>query len=45
MESGLDKAEEDSQIKDRLIQKSTKMPAPPTKSAINHRLWPEVKLL
>ena len=42
MESGLDKVEEESQIKDRLKQKAVEIPTTPTTLASNHRLWPEV---
>ncbi|XP_014225867.1 collagen type IV alpha-3-binding protein isoform X2 [Trichogramma pretiosum] len=42
METGLDKIEEDNQIKDRLKQKLVAIPATPTTPAAKHRLWPEI---
>lgn len=43
METGLDKIEEESQIKDRLKQKSIAILKTPTTPAAQHRLWPEVR--
>ncbi|KAJ8669971.1 hypothetical protein QAD02_001230 [Eretmocerus hayati] len=42
METGLDKIDEDNQIKDRLKQKSAAIPSAPSTPAIKHRLWPEI---
>lgn len=41
METGLDKIDEDNQLKDRLKQKSVIVPTPRT-PALKHKLWPEV---
>lgn len=43
MEIGLDKIEEDNQIKDRLKQKAEVVPTTPTTPAVKHRLWSEVQ--
>ncbi|XP_058809620.1 ceramide transfer protein [Phymastichus coffea] len=42
METGLDKIDEDNQIKDRLKQKSEAILTTPTTPAVKHRLWPEI---
>ncbi|XP_011500037.1 PREDICTED: collagen type IV alpha-3-binding protein [Ceratosolen solmsi marchali] len=42
METGLDKIDEENEIKDRLKQKSVVIPTTPTTPAIKHRLWPEI---
>ncbi|XP_023245930.1 collagen type IV alpha-3-binding protein [Copidosoma floridanum] len=42
VETGLDKIDEDNQIKDRLKQKSVAIPATLNTPAVKHRLWPEI---
>jgi collagen type IV alpha-3-binding protein len=42
METGLDKIDEENEIKDRLKQKSVAIPTTPTTPAVKHKLWPEV---
>jgi len=41
VETGLDKIEEENQLRDRLKQKSVSILTSPT-TASTHRLWPEV---
>ncbi|XP_043256945.1 ceramide transfer protein isoform X1 [Colletes gigas] len=43
VETGLDKIEEENQLRDRLKQKSVSILATPTMSASKHRLWPEIE--
>jgi len=44
VETGLDKIEEENQLRDRLKQKSVSILTSPT-TASTHRLWPEVIIL
>lgn len=43
VETGLDKIDEDNQIRDRLKKKSSKALANPLTVATKHRLWSEVR--
>lgn len=42
VETGLDKIDEENQLRDRLKQKSVSILTTPIMSAVKHRLWPEV---
>lgn len=42
VETGLDKIDEENQLRDRLKQKSVSILTPPNMPAAKHRLWPEV---
>lgn len=44
VETGLDKIDEDNQLRDRLKQKAVAIPQSPVGPAATHRLWPEVCL-
>ncbi|XP_076751697.1 ceramide transfer protein [Xylocopa sonorina] len=43
VETGLDKIDEENQLRDRLKQKSVSILTTPTMSAVKHRLWPEIE--
>ncbi|KAF7408715.1 hypothetical protein HZH66_003252 [Vespula vulgaris] len=43
VETGLDKIDEENQLRDRLKQKSVTILTTPTTSAVKHRLWPEIE--
>lgn len=43
VETGLDKIDEENQLRDRLKQKSVSILTTPTTSAVKHRLWPEIE--
>lgn len=43
VETGLDKIDEENQLRDRLKQKSVSISATPTMSAVKHRLYPEIE--
>ncbi|XP_046752312.1 ceramide transfer protein [Diprion similis] len=42
VETGLDKIDEENQLRDRLKQKVVSIPTSPTTPAAKHRLWPEI---
>lgn len=42
VETGLDKIEEENQLRNRLKQKSVSILTSPTITASSHKLWPEV---
>lgn len=44
VETGLDKIDEDNQLRDRLKQKSVSILTTSTMPAAKHRLWPEVTI-
>lgn len=44
VETGLDKIDEENQIRDRLKQKVVSIPTSPTTPVAKHRLWPEVMM-
>ncbi|XP_015598669.1 collagen type IV alpha-3-binding protein isoform X2 [Cephus cinctus] len=43
VETGLDKIDEDLQLRDRLKQKSVSLPSGIATPAVKHRLWPEIE--
>ncbi|PBC34974.1 ceramide transfer protein isoform X1 [Apis cerana] len=43
VETGLDKIDEENQLRDRLKQKSVSVLTTPIMSAVRHRLWPEIE--
>ncbi|XP_050481973.1 ceramide transfer protein isoform X2 [Bombus huntii] len=43
VETGLDKIDEENQLRDRLKQKSVSILTTPIMSAVKHRLWPEIQ--
>ncbi|XP_043794471.1 ceramide transfer protein isoform X2 [Apis laboriosa] len=43
VETGLDKIDEENQLRDRLKQKSVSVLTTPIMSAVKHRLWPEIE--
>ncbi|XP_012277548.1 collagen type IV alpha-3-binding protein [Orussus abietinus] len=43
VETGLDRIDEENQLRDRLKQKSVSIPLSPATPAVNHRLWPEIE--
>ncbi|XP_026673401.1 collagen type IV alpha-3-binding protein isoform X2 [Ceratina calcarata] len=43
VETGLDKIDEENQLRDRLKQKSVSISATPTMSAVKHKLYPEIE--
>lgn len=44
VETGLDKIEEENQIRNRLKQKSVSILTSPITTASSHKLWPEVTI-